>query len=80
MGHAVKQLYPDAEMVIGPVIDDGFYYDIAFERPFTPEDQAAIEARMKALIAQEYDVIKRRVPGKRPCGSSASAASATSGG
>ncbi|WP_444989176.1 threonine--tRNA ligase [Halomonas mongoliensis] len=62
VGHAVKQLYPDAEMVIGPVIDDGFYYDIAFERPFTPEDQAAIEARMKALIAQEYDVIKRRVP------------------
>lgn len=62
VGHAVKQLYPDAEMVIGPVIDDGFYYDIAFERPFTPEDQAAIEARMKALIAEEYDVIKRRVP------------------
>lgn len=62
VGHAVKQLYPDAEMVIGPVIDDGFYYDIAIERPFTPEDQAAIEARMKALIAREYDVIKRRVP------------------
>ena len=62
VGDAVKQLYPDAEMVIGPVIDDGFYYDIAFERPFTPEDQVAIEARMKALIAQEYDVIKRRVP------------------
>ncbi|MFG6177948.1 threonine--tRNA ligase [Halomonas sp. THAF12] len=62
VGHAVKQLYPDAEMVIGPVIDDGFYYDIAFERPFTPEDQAAIEARMSALIAQEYDVVKRRVP------------------
>lgn len=62
VGHAVKQLYPDAEMVIGPIIDDGFYYDIAFERPFTPEDQAAIEARMTALIAQEYDVVKRRVP------------------
>ncbi|MGM0537464.1 MAG: threonine--tRNA ligase [Pseudomonadota bacterium] len=62
VGHAVKQLYPDAEMVIGPVIDDGFYYDIAFERPFTPEDQAAIEARMAELIAQAYDVVKRRVP------------------
>ncbi|WP_299316932.1 threonine--tRNA ligase [uncultured Halomonas sp.] len=62
VGHAVKQLYPSAEMVIGPVIDDGFYYDIAFERPFTPEDMAAIEDRMKALIAEEYDVIKRRVP------------------
>ncbi|WP_010629964.1 threonine--tRNA ligase [Halomonas sp. KM-1] len=62
LGHAVKQLFPSAEMVIGPVIEDGFYYDIAFERPFTPEDMAAIEARMQALIAQDYDVIKRRVP------------------
>lgn len=62
VGHAVKQLYPGAEMVIGPVIDDGFYYDIAYERPFTPEDLAAIEARMQALIAQDYEVIKRRVP------------------
>lgn len=47
IGHAVKQLYPSAKMVIGPVIEDGFYYDIAYERPFTPEDLAAIEARMK---------------------------------
>lgn len=62
VGHAVKQLYPSAEMVIGPVIDDGFYYDIAYERPFTPEDLDAIETRMKALIAQEYDVVKQRVP------------------
>ena len=62
VGHAVKQLYPNAEMVIGPVIDDGFYYDIAYERPFTPEDMDAIEARMKALINQEYDVIKQRLP------------------
>ena len=38
VGHAVKQLYPTAKMVIGPVIDEGFYYDIAYERPFTPED------------------------------------------
>ena len=62
VGHTVKQLYPSAEMVIGPVIDDGFYYDIAYERPFTPEDLDAIETRMKALIAQEYDVVKQRVP------------------
>ncbi|AQU81301.1 MULTISPECIES: threonine--tRNA ligase [unclassified Halomonas] len=62
VGHAVKQLYPSAEMVIGPVIDDGFYYDIAYERPFTPEDLEAIEARMKALIDQEYEVVKQRVP------------------
>lgn len=62
VGHAVKQLYPSAKMVIGPVIEDGFYYDIAYERPFTPEDLAAIETRMKALIARDYDVIKRVLP------------------
>ncbi|MCP1659484.1 threonine--tRNA ligase [Neisseria perflava] len=62
VGHAVKQLYPNAKMVIGPVIEDGFYYDIATEKPFTPEDVAAIEARMKELIAQDYDVIKVMTP------------------
>ena len=62
VGHAVKQLYPDAKMVIGPVIEDGFYYDIATERPFTPEDMAAIEARMKELINQDYDVVKIMTP------------------
>lgn len=62
IGHAVKQLYPSAQMVIGPVIDDGFYYDIAFERPFTPEDLNAIEQRMSELIAKQYDVVKRRLP------------------
>ncbi|WP_432731114.1 threonine--tRNA ligase [Variovorax sp. W6] len=62
VGHAVKQLYPTAKMVIGPVIDEGFYYDIAYERPFTPEDMAAIEARMRELIAQDYDVIKKMTP------------------
>lgn len=62
VGHAVKQLYPNAKMVIGPVIEEGFYYDIATEKPFTPEDVAAIEARMKELIAQDYDVIKILTP------------------
>ena len=62
IGHAVKQLYPEAKMVIGPVIEDGFYYDISYERPFTPEDIAAIETRMKELIAQNYDVIKKVTP------------------
>ena len=62
VGHAVKQLYPDAKMVIGPVIEDGFYYDIHSERPFTPEDMAAIEARMVELIDTEYDVIKKMTP------------------
>ncbi|MCL5041269.1 MAG: threonine--tRNA ligase [Gammaproteobacteria bacterium] len=62
IGHAVKQLYPTAKMVIGPVIEDGFYYDISYERPFTPEDMAAIESRMRELIATEYDVIKKMTP------------------
>ena len=62
VGHAVKQLYPTAKMVIGPVIEDGFYYDIAYERPFTPDDMAAIESRMRALIAQDYEVVKRVTP------------------
>lgn len=62
VGHAVKQLYPTAQMVIGPVIDDGFYYDIAFERPFTADDLAAIEDRMKQLIATHYDVLKQVAP------------------
>lgn len=62
VGHAVKQLFPNAKMVIGPVIEDGFYYDIAAEKPFTPEDMAAIEERMKQLINQDYDVIKKMLP------------------
>ncbi len=62
VGHAVKQLYPDVKMVIGPVIAEGFYYDIYAEKPFTPEDLAAIEARMRELIDQDYDVIKKMTP------------------
>ncbi|KRG66439.1 threonyl-tRNA synthetase [Stenotrophomonas terrae] len=62
VGHAVKQLYPEAKMVIGPVIAEGFYYDIYNERPFTPEDMAAIEKRMGELIAQDYDVVKKVTP------------------
>ncbi|MCY7354428.1 MAG: threonine--tRNA ligase [Lysobacter sp.] len=62
IGHAVKQLYPKAKMVIGPVIAEGFFYDIAFDRPFTPQDMEAIEARMRELIATDYDVIKQVTP------------------
>ena len=62
VGHAVKQLFPNVKMVIGPVIEDGFYYDIFSEKPFTPEDVAAIETRMKELINQDYDVIKKMTP------------------
>ena len=62
VGHAVKQLYPAAKMVIGPVIEEGFYYDIWHERPFTPEDLVAIEQRMIQLIDKDYDVIKKVTP------------------
>ena len=62
VGHAVKQLFPEAKMVIGPVIDNGFYYDIAYERPFTAEDLASIEERMSTLIKKNYDVLKRVQP------------------
>ncbi|MFG6136960.1 threonine--tRNA ligase [Halomonas sp. B23F22_10] len=61
IGHAVKQLYPDAKMAIGPVIDDGFYYDVDFGRSATPEDLEAIEQRMKALIDTGYDVVREYV-------------------
>lgn len=62
IGHAVKQLYPDTKMVIGPVIEDGFYYDVYSERPFNPEDLEAIDKRMRELIGQDYDVIKKLTP------------------
>ncbi|MEJ2682043.1 MAG: threonine--tRNA ligase, partial [Gammaproteobacteria bacterium] len=61
VGHAVKQLYPEAKMAIGPVIDDGFYYDVAYEKPFTEEDLTAIEARVELLIKKDYDVIVKIV-------------------
>lgn len=62
LGHAVKQIYPEVKMVIGPVIDEGFYYDIYSEKPFTLDDMAKIEARMIELINQDYDVIKKMTP------------------
>ncbi|GHC27300.1 threonine--tRNA ligase [Aidingimonas halophila] len=61
IGHAVKQLYPDAKMAIGPVIGDGFYYDIDFGQSVTPDDLERIEERMKALIDRHYDVVREYV-------------------
>jgi threonyl-tRNA synthetase len=61
IGHAVKQLFPSAKMAIGPVIENGFYYDIDFERSFTPEDLEAIEKRIQELIKKDYDVIREVV-------------------
>ncbi|MBC8381190.1 MAG: threonine--tRNA ligase [Pseudomonadales bacterium] len=55
---AVKQLFPSAQVTIGPVIEDGFYYDFAFERAFTPEDLEAIEARMTELVAADHSIAR----------------------
>ncbi|MGY3857981.1 threonine--tRNA ligase [Aeromonas sp. NJAU223] len=61
LGHAIKQLWPQTKMAIGPVIDNGFYYDIDLDRTLTDEDLAALEERMLALAAKDYDVIKKKV-------------------
>ena len=58
LAQAVKQLFPEAQVTIGPVIEDGFYYDFAFQRPFTPEDLAAIEKRMQELAANDLKVTR----------------------
>ena len=62
LAQAVKQLFPSAQVTIGPVIDDGFYYDFAFERSFTPEDLAAIEKRMEELAAADLAVERSLMP------------------
>jgi threonyl-tRNA synthetase len=56
MAYAVKELFPAAQVTIGPVIEDGFYYDFAYERPFTPDDLAAIEKRMAELARRDLPV------------------------
>jgi len=56
LAQAVKQLFPDVQVTIGPVIESGFYYDFAYQRPFTPEDLAAIEAKMQELVAEDYAI------------------------
>jgi threonyl-tRNA synthetase len=62
LAQAVKELFPDAQVTIGPVIEDGFYYDFAYERPFTPEDLAAIEAKMTELANADQKVNRRVMP------------------
>ncbi len=59
---AVKQCFPSAQVTIGPTIEDGFYYDFAFERPFTPDDLCLIEARMRELAAARLPVSRRELP------------------
>lgn len=62
LAQAVKQLFPEAQVTIGPVIEDGFYYDFAYKRPFTPEDLSAIEQRMSELAQQDLPVSRRVLP------------------
>jgi threonyl-tRNA synthetase len=59
LAYAVKDLFPDAQVTIGPVIEDGFYYDFAYKRPFTPEDLEAIEKRMAELAKKDEPVTRR---------------------
>ncbi len=62
LAHAVKQLFPEAQVTIGPVIENGFYYDFAYKRPFTPDDLAAIEKRMAELAKKDEPVVRRVLP------------------
>ena len=65
LAHALKQLYPEVQLAIGPTIENGFYYDIHLKKSLTEEDLASIEARMKLLIKKEYQVIREVVDRKK---------------
>jgi threonyl-tRNA synthetase len=62
LAYAVKELFPEAQVTIGPVIEHGFYYDFSYKRPFTPDDLAAIEARMTELARKDEKVERRVLP------------------
>ncbi len=62
LAYAVKELFPDAQVTIGPVIENGFFYDFSYKRPFTPEDLVAIEARMTELARKDEKVERRVLP------------------
>ena len=61
LGHALKELYPDAKMAIGPVIENGFYYDVDIDHALSDEELQNLEKRMHELVAKEYDVVKEKV-------------------
>ena len=65
LAYAVKELFPDAQVTIGPVIENGFYYDFSYKRPFTPEDLAAIEAQMAELAKKDEPVDAPRAAARR---------------
>ncbi|BBB61263.1 threonine-tRNA ligase [Undibacterium sp. KW1] len=62
LAYAVKELYPDAQVTIGPVIENGFYYDFSYKRPFTPDDLVAIEKKMAELAKKDEPVIRKVLP------------------
>ena len=62
LAYAVKELFPDAQVTIGPVIENGFFYDFSYKRPFTPEDLAALEAKMIELVKEDEPVTRRVLP------------------
>ncbi len=62
LAYAVKDLFPEAQVTIGPVIENGFFYDFSYKRPFTPDDLAAIEKRMTELVAKDEPVTRRVLP------------------
>jgi threonyl-tRNA synthetase len=62
LAHAVKRLFPEAQVTIGPVVEDGFYYDFAYKRPFTPEDLQAIEAKMQEIAQEDLPVERIEMP------------------
>src|SRR5476649_76252 len=62
LAYAVKDLYPDAQVTIGPVIENGFYYDFAYSRPFTPDDLIAIEKKMAELAKKDEPVTRKVLP------------------
>ena len=61
MAQAVKELYPDAQVTIGPAIENGFYYDFSYSRPFTPDDLVAIEARMDELVKKDIPIVREEM-------------------
>ncbi len=61
MAQAVKELYPDAQVTIGPSIENGFYYDFSYKRPFTPDDLTAIEKRMDELVAKNIPIVRKEM-------------------
>src|SRR5204862_2223492 len=62
LAYAAKDLFPEAQVTIGPVIENGFYYDFSFKRPFTPEDLDAIERRMAELAKKDFPVTREVWP------------------